>query len=743
MNIKEYLSFDIEIYKGYVCFAYKVLKTNQTIIFTNSVTETIKRPEATYHPLHHKDLHTKLLKSYRVIGFNLKGFDNIILSAFFKNYTVEQLYKLAHFIIDTTIPTYQILQKYDLKELDFEYNDLMPIHGSGGSLKLLGTRLCCPQLEELPYNPTRQITPNEWQNVMLYCIKDLDLNILLFNVLKGDIKLRDDLSLKYNMDLTSANSAGMAEKVMLHELKSKGITPSNSHFQTVREKIKDLDGLNNYEINLNFDRRDEFNYKIVTQKWKDYNIKCLVSYFKYKPVENIKFKSKYLNDVLETYRNMELEVEYWILEHDITDSTHLKTFVKFYKEQLEGKSGAGKLPFQDDLKKNKREFWKPLELYNRKYKIGGGGIHSENSKEVFDDVTEWDFSSYYPSIILNFGFYPKSFGDGFLKVYDSIYRDRFEAKKNNKIYKEQLKDGYDEKIAIILKDSTLIDKVYKLLLNSTFGRFNFKFSKLYSPTLMYSVTITGQLLLLMLIERLENEGIKVVSANTDSVTIQDHPKTKEIIDRYLVDVNLNTNGYLKLGATPYRSINYANVNNYVAITKSNFAILNGQYGKPHIGKNVTYPIVFKAIVDFIHTGKDIRETINECEDVREFLTGTVIKGGGVDFEGNPVGKVCRFYYSNLAIRHYYLEIKAKSLTRKDTKLLKTTKAKEILKVKNLGNPFKYILSGNSVPDTSGAISMLDLPQNNKIPKDLSKEFYVILAKKHLLECNGYYKDLVF
>ena len=45
----------------------------------------------------------------------------------------------------------------------------------------------------------------------------------------------------------------------------------------------------------------------------------------------------------------------------------------------------------------------------------------------------------------------------------------------------------------------------------------------YEPNLMISVTLTGQLTLLMLIERAERAGIPVVNDKTDGVLIR-HPR---------------------------------------------------------------------------------------------------------------------------------------------------------------------------------------------------------------------------
>ena len=119
------------------------------------------------------------------------------------------------------------------------------------------------------------------------------------------------------------------------------------------------------------------------------------------------------------------------------------------------------------------------------YQLGVGGLHSkEKSLVVKPDPEEEvmrnaDVASYYPSMIMEFGFYPKHLTNKFLSIYGSIKARRLKAKASgDKIVNESL----------------------KIVLNGSFGKLGSKYSKLYAPDLMLQVTMTGQLMLLMLIE---------------------------------------------------------------------------------------------------------------------------------------------------------------------------------------------------------------------------------------------------
>ena len=77
------------------------------------------------------------------------------------------------------------------------------------------------------------------------------------------------------------------------------------------------------------------------------------------------------------------------------------------------------------------------------YTVGIGGLHSNETgvtikpgpDELLFDV---DFASYYPSIILGEGYYPKHLGPKFLDVYRRIFEERIRAKNRVKEIKQEI-----------------------------------------------------------------------------------------------------------------------------------------------------------------------------------------------------------------------------------------------------------------------------------------------------------------
>lgn len=344
--------------------------------------------------------------------------------------------------------------------------------------------------------------------------------------------------------------------------------------------------------------------------------------------------------------------------------------------KLDGK-GSPKIP--DWLAKEK------IKIGNTTYNIGLGGLHSQEKKLVVESdeshiIRNADVGSYYPSMIIEYGFYPKQFGENFLEIYENIYRTRLAAKKSGD-------KGTSESL--------------KLVLNGTFGKFGNKYSKIYSPDLMLQVTLTGQLLLLMLIEELELKGFRVVSSNTDGLEYYCPIDRQDEAEAIIFDWELTTGMNMEHGI--YKALYARDVNNYVAIydgyTKAKGCFIDTSLPIPLPRKNREHDIVFKAVKEYLLNKTPFEETINNCHDIREFLVCKKVSGGG-KWRDQYLGKVVRWYYS----------------TDGDPIInSKPNKAGSYAKVAN---------SDNGKP-------MMQLPDDLAIPGDLNKDYYIDLCIKHL------------
>ena len=115
------------------------------------------------------------------------------------------------------------------------------------------------------------------------------------------------------------------------------------------------------------------------------------------------------------------------------------------------------------------------------HKFAYGGLHSARENFVYDgEMWNLDVTSYYPSMMIQYNFHSRNIKDP--KVYENIYNERVTAKHSG--------------------DSSKANAL-NLILNTTYGAMKSEFNGLYDPKMANQVCITGQLLFLDLLEKLE------------------------------------------------------------------------------------------------------------------------------------------------------------------------------------------------------------------------------------------------
>jgi hypothetical protein len=167
---------------------------------------------------------------------------------------------------------------------------------------------------------------------------------------------------------------------------------------------------------------------------------------------------------------------------------------------------------------------------------------------------------------------------------------------------------------------------------------------------MIAVTLTGQLAVLMLIERAEIAGIPVVSANTDGVIFHCPRGLGENLDAILAAWEADTG--FEIERTPYRALYSSSVNTYVAVREDGKVKRKGAIADPwsdgdlrgQMSKNPQMTICSEAIVRYLADGAPMEETVRRCVDPRMFVTVIRVATGGV-WRGHKLGRVVRYYWS--------------------------------------------------------------------------------------------------
>lgn len=322
------------------------------------------------------------------------------------------------------------------------------------------------------------------------------------------------------------------------------------------------------------------------------------------------------------------------------------------------------------------------------YRMGIGGLHSSEEKVSYKSNDEYqiydrDVASFYPAIVLNCKLFPSHLGENFLKVYQSIVDRRLAAKKAKNI---------------------AVSENLKVTINGTFGKTGSPHSFLYAPEMTIQITVGGQLYLLMLIEAMELENIRVISANTDGIVIYCH-KDKKYDYLRIVKWWERTTGFVT-EETEYEAIYSRDVNAYLAIKNADEVKGKNLLYDPwrpktakdlywRFQKNPTCQICIEAVEKLITKNISLDTTIKNCKDITKFVAVKNVKGGAHK-DREYLGKVIRWYYS--------------------TKITGT---------------INYIESGNKVPDTDNARPCMDLP--DEFPLDIDYQWYINKAIELLYE----------
>lgn len=264
-----------------------------------------------------------------------------------------------------------------------------------------------------------------------------------------------------------------------------------------------------------------------------------------------------------------------------------------------------------------------------RYSVGVGGIHSVNDPEIVipkedEMLIDIDVASLYPSMLIEYGFYPKHLGPEFLEVYRQIKDERIEAKHNgNKVKNETL----------------------KLALNGLSGNLQNPHNFCYSPFAVMQIRINGQLLLLMLAEKLTQLGCRIVQANTDGLFVLLKKSVYDSVNKVCREWEQLTK--LTLEEERFKAMYQYAINDYFAITEDDKVKEKGMFiTTVKLGKGLTPKIIPKAVINFFKNGVPVEDTIKGCQDIRDFLMAEKTgKQWHVEYNNKEQQRTNRFYAS--------------------------------------------------------------------------------------------------
>lgn len=270
------------------------------------------------------------------------------------------------------------------------------------------------------------------------------------------------------------------------------------------------------------------------------------------------------------------------------------------------------------LRGEKGEFERTFTYAGTSYTIATGGLHSNEIPAIYvaDDkqtIVDRDVTSYYPNLIRSLKVCQKHLNPkAWFRIADTIVDERTEHKHLAK----------DKSLSLILQIKHFTAAAcLKIVANAgIFGKMGSEKSFLCDKKAMYKVTINGQLFLLMLIERLEDAGIHVISANTDGIVTIVPKGLEETADNicHWWEKHLG----LELEFTSYSKYITEGVNSYLTVKtdgKKKFkGRMNPKMYLEDLSKGYNSPIVAKAVTEYFINGTPVMETLRNSKSILDF-----------------------------------------------------------------------------------------------------------------------------
>lgn len=178
---------------------------------------------------------------------------------------------------------------------------------------------------------------------------------------------------------------------------------------------------------------------------------------------------------------------------------------------------------------------------------------------------------------------------------------------------------HDSNIAFKRKGDKKARLPFKIMDNAISGQMKQKQSALYDPMSNNSICINGQLLLLDLIEHLE-PYCELIQNNTDGIIIRlkNYDRDFDIIDDVVAEWEHRTGMKMDFD-TFFGEIFQKDVNNYLIVDRETGAMkTKGGYIKQLSDLDYDLPILNKAVVNYMVHGILPEQTIQQCDDLKEF-----------------------------------------------------------------------------------------------------------------------------
>ena len=201
------LLLDLEVYANYFLASFKDIASGKVV--------ELEMYDG--HPLDTARLERLILR-HTIVTFNGSSFDLPLVALALTGVNCKRLKQAANTIINRNLRGWQFCEANGVEMPRVDHIDLIEVAPGIASLKIYGGRLHCPKMQDLPIDHAAEITPEQRALLREYCRNDLDTTMALFNKLRPQIELRENMTKSGGMDLRSKSDAQIAEAVIANEV---------------------------------------------------------------------------------------------------------------------------------------------------------------------------------------------------------------------------------------------------------------------------------------------------------------------------------------------------------------------------------------------------------------------------------------------------------------------------------------------------------------------------------------------
>lgn len=244
------------------------------------------------------------------------------------------------------------------------------------------------------------------------------------------------------------------------------------------------------------------------------------------------------------------------------------------------------------------------------FKEGGLHLHYGEDRPFYESddryqLLDFDFDAYYPGLLDLFDIFPKWMLEAGFDI--------------GEFYKGITKKNLEEKYSPTGDKD--IREVYKIYNNLFYGKYAETSDPLYDPRLQIKTCLSGQLVILKLIELCERAGVEVIYANTDGICARVMRGYMSKVERICEQMKKVTRINIKPVKINYMFID--GTNGYMWEMDNGYVKAKGSKFNTYLdwsNPSLSVPVVKKSISKYLLKGIPVEDTIRSCTDMLDFCT---------------------------------------------------------------------------------------------------------------------------